>query len=181
MRGLYNHIKNRKLFYWLRELKYDVIFLQDTYCREFFITSFNSSWSGKAVHAITDSVHSRDVCILVNAKSHIEILDSHPSPVGRILLYNVEVEGTITSLINIYASNSESERKSFFREIESFINSHALISKILIYLFIYLGCCVAFNTVQVISRRVVGRAEETSTYSSLGLCTVNCRPTASNY
>ena len=48
-------------------------------------------------------------------------------------------------------------------------------------LFIYLGFYVAFNTVQVISRRVVGREEETSTYSLLGLCTVNCRPTASNY
>ena len=48
-------------------------------------------------------------------------------------------------------------------------------------LFIYLGFYVAFNTVQVISRRVVGRAEETSTYSSLGFCTVNCRQTASNY
>ena len=47
--------------------------------------------------------------------------------------------------------------------------------------FIYLGFYVAFNTVQVISRRVVGRAEETSTYSSSGFCTVNCRPTASNY
>ena len=50
-----------------------------------------------------------------------------------------------------------------------------------IYLFIYLGFYVAFNTVQVISRRVVGRAEETSTYSSSGFCTVNCRPTASSY
>ena len=40
---------------------------------------------------------------------------------------------------------------------------------------------VVFNTVQVISRWVVGRAEETSTYSSLGFCTINCRPTASNY
>ena len=48
-------------------------------------------------------------------------------------------------------------------------------------LFIYLGFYVAFNTVQVISRQIVGRAEETSTYSSLGFCTVNCRPTASNY
>ena len=47
--------------------------------------------------------------------------------------------------------------------------------------FAYLGFYVAFNTVQVISRRVVGRAEETSTYSSLGFCTINCRPTASNY
>ena len=50
-----------------------------------------------------------------------------------------------------------------------------------IYLFVYLGFYVAFNTVQVISRRVVGRAEETGTYILSGFCTVNCRPTASNY
>ena len=47
--------------------------------------------------------------------------------------------------------------------------------------FVYSGFYVAFNTVQVISRWLVRRAEETSTYSSLGFCTVNCRPTASNY
>ena len=40
----------------------------------------------------------------------------------------------------------------------------------LVYLWFY----IALNTGQVISRRVVGRAEETSTYSSLGFCTVNC-------
>ena len=50
-----------------------------------------------------------------------------------------------------------------------------------LFTFIYLGFYIAFNTVQVISQRVVGRAEETSTYSLLGFCTVNCRPTASNY
>ena len=49
------------------------------------------------------------------------------------------------------------------------------------YLVIYLGFYIAFNTVHVISQRVVGRAEETSTYSLSGFCTVNCRPTASNY
>ena len=40
----------------------------------------------------------------------------------------------------------------------------------MLYLFIYLGFYVAFNTVQVISRWVVGRAEETSTYSPSGFC-----------
>ena len=45
--------------------------------------------------------------------------------------------------------------------------------------FIYLGFYVAY--VHVISRWVVGRAEEISTYSSSAFCTVNCRPTASNY
>ena len=44
---------------------------------------------------------------------------------------------------------------------------------VIIYLFIYLGFYIAFNTVQVISRWVVGRGEETSTYSSSGFCTVN--------
>ena len=38
------------------------------------------------------------------------------------------------------------------------------------FLFIHLGFYVTFNTVQVISRWVVGRTEETSTYSSLGFC-----------
>ena len=52
---------------------------------------------------------------------------------------------------------------------------------LLVYLSIYVGFYVAFNTVQVISRRVVERAEETSTHSSLGFCTVNCWPTASNF
>ena len=33
----------------------------------------------------------------------------------------------------------------------------------MIDIFIYLGFYVTFNTVQVISQRVVGRAEETST------------------
>ena len=48
-------------------------------------------------------------------------------------------------------------------------------------LFIYLGFYASFNTVWVISRWVVGRAEETSTYSWSRFCTVNCRPVASNY
>ena len=47
--------------------------------------------------------------------------------------------------------------------------------------FIYLGFYIAFNTVQVISRRVVGRSEETSIYSLSGFCTVNCQPMARNY
>ena len=54
-------------------------------------------------------------------------------------------------------------------------------SNVFIYLFIYLGFYVAFNTVQVISRRVVRRVEETSTYSCSRFFTVNCRPMASNY
>ena len=51
----------------------------------------------------------------------------------------------------------------------------------LMSLFIYLEFYVVFKTVQFISQRVDGRAEETSTYTSSGFCTVNCRPKASNH
>ena len=74
----------------------------------------------------------------------------------------------------------------FPRYLAQLLNSNLLLHAIVhVYtfkcVFIYLGFYVAFNTVQVISQRVVGRAEETSTYSLLGFCTVNCRPTACNY
>ena len=62
----------------------------------------------------------------------------------------------------------------WFFETNTVIQSHCVY-------FVYFGFCIAFNTVQVISRQIVGRAEETSTYSWSRLCTVNCRPTASNY
>ena len=38
-----------------------------------------------------------------------------------------------------------------------------ILLNVYVYVYVYLGFYVAFNTVQVISRRVVGRAEETST------------------
>ena len=50
------------------------------------------------------------------------------------------------------------------------------------FLFYFFVCrFTSLSTLQVVSRRVVGRAEEISTYSSSVFCTVNCRKTASNY
>ena len=71
------------------------------------------------------------------------------------------------------------EDNSFVKDYAGTMSHTSLCHKC--FLFIYLGFYVTFNTVQVISQWVVARAEETSTYSPLGFCTVNCRPTASNY
>ena len=126
VRGLCNHVKRRKLFYWLKELNYDVVFLQETYCRQSFTSCFNNSWNGEIIHAVTDSAHSRGVCMLIKAKSNIEVIDSYPSSDGRSLICNIKIKGIILTLVNIYAPNSECERKSFFTKIESLIDTHAL-------------------------------------------------------
>ena len=71
---------------------------------------------------------------------------------------------------NYTAQLPEKLAKGKTREI---MKNHVIFA-LLFLNFIYLGFYVAFNTVQVISRRVVGRAEETSTYSWSRFCTVNC-------
>ena len=49
-----------------------------------------------------------------------------------------------------------------------------------ISIFVYCGF-TSLSTLQIITQQVVGRAEETSTYSWSRFCIVNCLPTASNY
>ena len=58
-------------------------------------------------------------------------------------------------------------------DIKVLLRIHPRSSTGYLYLFIC-GFYVTFNTVQVISRQVVGKAEETSTYSLSGFYTVNC-------
>ena len=55
--------------------------------------------------------------------------------------------------LNIYFGNQSQKWNVLVASVKRSIN----------YLFIYLGFYITFNTVQVISRWVVGRAEETST------------------
>ena len=58
------------------------------------------------------------------------------------------------------------------KDVSTFTAQRTILEFILI--LSYWGFYVTFNTVQVISQRVVGWAEETSTYSLSGFCTVNC-------
>ena len=66
-----------------------------------------------------------------------------------------------------------------FLNFSLYIFAHYVL--VCVCLCIYLGFYVSFNTVQILSWRIVGRAEKTSTYSSSGFCTVNCQPMASHY
>ena len=63
--------------------------------------------------------------------------------------------------INLY--NSFICEDIFTKIAENGIGYKNMCFNTFVCLFVYLGFYVAFNTVQVISRRVVGRAEETST------------------
>ena len=74
-----------------------------------------------------------------------------------------DIENTVYSLCYDYFSSDTFNKIPELVSYKSLKGLQPLISNKLLYLFIYLGFYVVFNTVQVISRRVVGRAEETST------------------
>ena len=108
-----------------------------------------------------------------------EITETQNCIQEKFNLLKTHIRCNTSDSVNLQASSQQLEES--VHRLPKHTTSHEVLPVQIVWFFVYLGFYVAFNTVQVISRRVVGRAEETSTYSSLGFCTVNCRPTASNY
>ena len=92
-RGL-NCIEKRTKFYdWFRDIKIDIIFLQETHFIEKNELKYNSRWFGKSVHNFSNSAHSRGVSILFRKDLDFEIINVHKSDDGRKLLINIQYEG----------------------------------------------------------------------------------------
>ena len=98
-----------------------------------------------------------------NLNQAIELQYSLSSQIGHTT--------TLFTSLFLLAINSENIFVILWKFCQGYLYFLSIYGEFLlsIYLFIYLGFYVTFNTVQVISRWVVGRAEETSAYSLLVL------------
>ena len=65
VRGLNNRTKRRKLSIWLKDNNYHIAFLQETYCVNSMVTSFNQDFDGDVYHSVTTSSHSKGVAIYI--------------------------------------------------------------------------------------------------------------------
>lgn len=126
VRGLCNHKTRRKTFQWLNDLKFDIVFLQETYCKKDFVSIFDNSWKGKIIHCVTDSSHSRGVCVMFKENLKFEVINHRCSTDGRILLVNIKIFDQIYCLTNIYAPNSEFERRKFFVDVQKWLEDNCL-------------------------------------------------------
>ena len=70
------------------------------------------------------SQHSRGTAILFKNKH--DFLNIHSSEDSRIQLVNLKVDDQIMTIINVYAPNNVSERKTFFPKIQKWIEKFAL-------------------------------------------------------
>ena len=69
--------KRYAIFRWLKDKKYDICLLQETYCTDSFVSKFTRGWSGEIFHCVTDSVHSRGVCIMFKKDLQYSVIDVH--------------------------------------------------------------------------------------------------------
>ena len=70
------------------------------------------------------TIHSKGTAFLFSDK--FDIIDSHLSEDSRIILVNLKIEEESLSLLNIYAPNNMSDRKSFFFKIQKWIDKFAI-------------------------------------------------------
>ena len=104
-RGINKAIKRRKLFRWLRNGKYDVIFLQETYRDKTIENVLRAEWGGDIFYS--GSKHSRGVMTLIRPTLKAENISIIGNKNGRILIVNLTMQDEEFCLANIYASNDQ--------------------------------------------------------------------------
>ena len=70
--------------------------------------------------------HSKETAILFSDKFDIHVINSHLSQDSRIILVNLKIEEETFSLLNIYAPNNMSDRKSFFFKVQKWIDRFSI-------------------------------------------------------
>ena len=141
VRGLNNVSKRISLFKWVEDKKIDIACLQETFCKQSFQNMFDNSCTGKVFHAFSDSSHSRGVCIILRKSLNYTVLNQHKSIDGRRLLLNIDINGEIYTIVNLYAPNVIKDRINFLKKNTTWIKQYASSSDRLI-ICADMNCCM---------------------------------------
>ena len=95
----------------MKENKYHVSCLQETYCTKSFVKRFARPWSGKVYHSLTDSNHSRGVCVLISKNCSCKISDVECDKDGRKVIINIKVNNVDYNLVSIYCPSKNKLKK----------------------------------------------------------------------
>ena len=118
--GLLNKEKRLRLIEWSRQQKSDVLLLQETHFTQTTEPHIKTEYHGTTYNNYGTN-NSRGVSIWVNNNIEFKLISKEWDEVGRLIMINIEINSTYYSLVNIYAPNIESKRKSFFKNIATII------------------------------------------------------------
>ena len=125
IRGINEAIKRRKLFRWLHNGKYDVIFLQETYSDKTIENVWRAEWGGNIFYS-HGSKHSRGVMTLMRPTVKVENISTTCDRNGRVVIVNLTIQDEEFCLANIYAPNDQNLQADFYiqltRKLRPYVN-----------------------------------------------------------
>ena len=125
VRGLRNYNKRMALLQALKENKVDISLLQETYLTNDMVSEIEKCYGDMyyCIHSYGTN-HSRGVSFLFRKECKIIVVSRKIDSEGRMIVLNVEINDQPYSIVNVYAPNSERERKGFFEKLKNWISLH---------------------------------------------------------
>ena len=122
--GLRNDRNRRALFFWLKSLHIEIIFLQETHCHPGDLKKWKKEWGGddeSLWSTFSNSV--KGVAVLFNCKLDYKVENLVIDQQARFMYFDFVVEGDKRfKMVNIYAPNDFLSRVKFFKEMEKWID-----------------------------------------------------------
>ena len=122
VRGIRSAKKRKALFMWLNERKYDIIFLQETYCTVEVEDTWRTQWQGK-LFSSHGTNHSCGVMVLVRSDLDFNLKSVEADVQGRYVLVEADVQGSNFLFVNVYAPNKVQEQCLFFDNLNKIIEN----------------------------------------------------------
>ena len=162
--GLKDEIKQDAILKLLRDLKFEVIALQETHLEKADFDTFRSKWHGPIIFKEGTS-HSKGSCILFNSyfkEEQLELLLMN----DRVLLCSYKLGKEILYFCNIYAPNDSAGKIRFFYNLKNQLSPH--IENIALKKLIIMGDfnCVLNNKLDI----VTGKPHPVDTVKAFNVC-----------
>ena len=113
--------RRKTAFDFFKRHKHDIMFIQETHWTDDQKSAIEQDWEGD-IYYNHGTHNARGIAILINScleyRLHNLKQDSH----GRILAIEITFDDTTINLVNIYAPNSDLERRTFFQHLETFLS-----------------------------------------------------------
>ena len=120
--GLRNLNRRHTVFNLVKHRKYDVIFLQETHWTDDLNDCILREWGGNILFNNFE-YNARGTAILFSPTFDYRMYNNTSDPHGRTVQTLIEHADRKFNLINIYAPNTNAERRVYFHSISTFISS----------------------------------------------------------
>lgn len=121
IRGLNNLVKLKQVMGRLKQMKSNIVFLQETHLVKDDISRVTKRWPGQVYYASFTS-RARGVMILIHKSIPFQLRAQYVDPLGRYIILNGTILTTQINLINIYAPNED--YPNFFQNLFLIISSY---------------------------------------------------------